>query len=196
MRLENGNSMYVRLVPRTEHVLTLKDWNWHLDSSSAGGNLLTSPLLDPVSGFGGNGAKINFTMGGNGPRFGGNGPRPNTPKGGKGDEASTEKTGKGERPDPPRGGKGKGFDAEGALLFFGTGGGCVQDGPLKDMKLHIGPFGKMAPNNVRCLTRSLNPRVVEMTAQKSQFATILSAKNFGDFMYRVSGVPPDLHTLG
>jgi tyrosinase len=34
------------------------DWNWHLDTPERGGSLSKSPLFDPISGFGGNGKKI------------------------------------------------------------------------------------------------------------------------------------------
>ncbi|KAF2666287.1 Di-copper centre-containing protein [Microthyrium microscopicum] len=33
-------------------------WNWHLDTTPAGGSWLQSPIFDPISGFGGNGAVV------------------------------------------------------------------------------------------------------------------------------------------
>jgi tyrosinase len=36
-------------------------WDWHLDTPEAGGGWLKSPVFDPVSGFGGNGAARNAT---------------------------------------------------------------------------------------------------------------------------------------
>jgi tyrosinase len=35
------------------------DWNWFLDMPDGGGSFLQSPIFDPVSGFGGNGQKVN-----------------------------------------------------------------------------------------------------------------------------------------
>jgi hypothetical protein len=93
-----------------------------------------------------------------------------------------------------------------APIFMGTGGGCVSEGPFKDMKLHIGPFGIMKENNTRCLKRSFNAALVNSAATKEVFDKILGSKNFGEFRKKIempafgTGVakfgPNDFHSLG
>lgn len=36
-------------------------WDWHQDTAEAGGDWLQSPLFDPVSGYGGNGQRLNVS---------------------------------------------------------------------------------------------------------------------------------------
>jgi hypothetical protein len=95
----------------------------------------------------------------------------------------------------------------GAGLFMGaTGGGCVESGPFKDVKLHIGPLGIMKANNTRCLKRSINPALANSGASKEVFQKILGSKNFGELRQNVE-VPSfggsgsvkfgaDFHSLG
>ncbi|KAF2669144.1 Di-copper centre-containing protein [Microthyrium microscopicum] len=107
-------------------------WDWYLDTPAAGGSWLKSPLFDPESGFGGNGAKL------------------------KAGESGL-----------------KGFGAG-----FGTGGGCVVDGPFKDMKLHIGPGAVMKMGSERCLTRSFNIEAGEAAGSKEVVKDALASKDF------------------
>jgi hypothetical protein len=94
----------------------------------------------------------------------------------------------------------------GAMFMGGSGGGCIEGGPFKDMKLHIGPFGIMKENNTRCLRRSFNAVMANSAASKQVFDKILSSKNFGEFRQHIE-VPsfggtgaartgPDFHSLG
>ncbi|KAF2672518.1 Di-copper centre-containing protein, partial [Microthyrium microscopicum] len=64
----------------------------------------------------------------------------------------------------------------------GTGGGCIQDGIFKDVKLWIGPVGQMIPNNPRCLTRNFLPWVVEQHNATDTLRKALKARDFREFM--------------
>jgi hypothetical protein len=67
-----------------------------------------------------------------------------------------------------------------------TGGGCVTDGPFKDTKFRIGPFGQMKKDRTHCLTRDINPEVVEKFGGISKVRKIVNAKNFKEFMDQIS----------
>jgi tyrosinase len=81
----------------------------------------------------------------------------------------------------------------------GTGGGCVETGPFKDIKLRIGPMGKMDPSNVRCLRRNFNPRLGEQVT-KVAMKKLMESKTFGDLRmsiempFSTTGAP--FHTVG
>lgn len=106
---------------------------------------MTSPIFDPVSGFGGNGAKIPAT------------------------------------------------DKSSPYSHSPNGGGCITDGPLKNLTLRIGPYGKMVAGKPRCLRRDLNPLAVEGSATKKTLSTILNAKTYSKFSSSLSGA---LHNVG
>jgi hypothetical protein len=74
---------------------------------------------------------------------------------------------------------------------FTVGGGCIQDGPFKDMVLRIGPMGQMEGATSRCLRRDLNPMVVNMGATKKNYARVLSSKTFSEFGVWIEA--PDFH---
>jgi len=147
-----------------EYLLTLVDWDWSLDTPEAGGSWINSPVFDPVAGFGGNGAKFNGT----------------------GNPRSPEATN--EAPKEGKTGSGSLFDIFGSLfgpnsmdMMRGTGGWCLLNGPFKDIKLHIGPFGQMKPGTKeRCLTRNFNSAAGER-ATKDVMKRLLATKTFGEF---------------
>jgi tyrosinase len=93
-------------------------WNWSEDVITDT-SIFSSPVFDPVTGFGGNGPFVK---------------NPNT---------TTISV-------PGR-----------------TGGGCVKDGPFKDLVLNLGPLKNIA-KNPHCLTRDFSPLVTsrELTAAK------------------------------
>jgi tyrosinase len=151
------------------------DWDYHLDSQEAGGDLLKSPILDPISGFGGNGAqteiKIPFTVTILNDMIEGL----------------------------------KGLQVPDSIISFlrsmvqgvkipdsiTFGGGCLQDGPFKDMILHIGPMGQMVDAKPRCLSRNLNPMIINMGATKKNYARVLKSKTFQEFGFWIES--PDFH---
>lgn len=87
-------------------------------------------------------------------------------------------------------------------LPAGTGGGCVQSGPFKDMKVNLGPVALDVPGgevvsakdplayNPRCLRRDLsdivNQRYANATAVVSN---IIQPKNVYDFQMQMQGIP-------
>jgi hypothetical protein len=167
---------------------------------------MKSPLFDNESGFGGNGAKVEnpfadllnmLNM-------------PKMPKMSNMDEhshthsqPSSDAGPKGPPGRPPTGGM---PFRGGAMFMGGSGGGCVEGGPFKDMKLHIGPFGIMKENNTRCLRRSFNAALANSAASKQVLDKILGSKNFGEFRQHIevpsfggagaARIGPDFHSLG
>jgi tyrosinase len=132
----------------------LVDWDWHLDAPDRGGSWLKSPLFDPITGFGSNGVKTNAS-------------RPKPPKLPAGFA--------------PLEGVPFGFDGPFPPMSAGTGGGCLLDGPFKNITLTIGPMGRMTANNTRCLKRDLNPTVAEAGATRANLKTLLHKKTFNEF---------------
>ncbi|KAF2666152.1 Di-copper centre-containing protein [Microthyrium microscopicum] len=86
-----------------------------------------------------------------------------------------------------------GFGGFGGFGFGGTGGGCITDGPFVNRTLRIGPQGKMAVNNTRCLRRDFNPNVVDQTANKKVLGPLLNSKTYAQFC-QVIGM--QLHNVG
>jgi len=127
-------------------------WDWHLDTPEAGGSWNSSPIFDPISGFGGNGARVNMSS--------------MMPPGiDQGILATLARL-------IP------GFDMQ---MAMGTGGGCVLDGPFKNRTLVIGPMGQMTPNNTRCLTRSMNDKMAHESASSKSIRKLLGAKTMTEF---------------
>jgi tyrosinase len=127
-------------------------WDWHRDTPEAGSEWLQSPVFDPVSGYGGNGKRVNVSM---------------TPPGMNSTAfAALAKI-------IP------GLDAP--MTMGGLGGGCVLDGPFQNQTLSIGPMGQMTANNTRCLTRNINPLQAQTSANSKSMRKVLSAKNMVEF---------------
>jgi tyrosinase len=181
-----GKEVYlVSVIPPSLYRLTKSrtDWNWYLDTKEGGGSFLESPLFDPISGFGGNGRKIGVTPN----------PQQSAPKSAQPDHGHADSV------------------TESLLSGFSTGGGCLLNGPFVNRTLRIGPYARMSPNNIRCLTRNFNAKIAEVSASKKTLSRILSAKTFAEFSDRISHAPPfpehvtmndlfnlpgDLHTIG
>jgi tyrosinase len=130
------------------------DWDQFLDSPDGGGSFDTSPIFDPEHGFGGNGRMLmkNESL-------------PGAPPFASITIADLEKW-------IP------GFEAP---IFGLNGGGCVSNGPFKDMKVSIGPMGQMTTNNTRCLTRNFFPTMAHMAASKQSYSAVLKAEDFTMF---------------
>src|ERR1700761_2607811 len=167
--------------------------DWSLEAPEAGGAWLSSPVFDTEAGFGGNGAKV----------------AADGLSSGKGFPAGLP---------PFLQGKGGNFPGKGGQLpdiaaifgnadpiaietaMGGTGGGCVMAGPFKDIKLHIGPMGKMDPKNIRCLRRNFNPRLGEQVTKEAMRA-LINNTSFGNLRmsiempFTMSGGAP-FHTVG
>jgi hypothetical protein len=60
-------------------------------------------------------------------------------------------------------------------------GGCIQDGPFKNLTIRIGPFGRMVPDNNRCLRRKFNVRLAHEVAGKRSMTAVLNSKDFTQF---------------
>jgi tyrosinase len=137
-----------------------------------------SPVFDVETGFGGNGASVPgadippFLTSGKGMPFG----------------------------EPPTMFGGDGHNPIAEAVAGGTGGGCLMSGPFKDVKLRIGPMGKMDPSNVRCLRRNFHPKLGEQVT-KAAMRSLMDSKVFGNLRmsieapFSISGAAP-FHTVG
>ncbi|KAF8253345.1 Di-copper centre-containing protein [Wilcoxina mikolae CBS 423.85] len=67
-----------------------------------------------------------------------------------------------------------------------TGGGCVKDGPFKDLVLNLGPL-KNITKNPHCLTRDISPLVTNRVLTAPKVALALSKPDFAHFDIQVQG---------
>jgi hypothetical protein len=210
-----GTALYALSI-RSSRLTETRDWDWHLDTKQAGGDWIKSPLFDNQSGFGGNGAKVESPFMPKNANHGQSRPDkspsvPNSPS----HDLSNGFTG-GFLKDilgsllkdfsgGPQKASPSGIPFPGDMFMGGSGGGCVEAGPFKDMKLHIGPFGMMKENNIRCLKRSFNAALANSAASQQVLDKILSSKDFGEFRQQIevpsfgrtgAGVGMDFHSLG
>ncbi|KAE8331017.1 hypothetical protein BDV39DRAFT_212441 [Aspergillus sergii] len=86
----------------------------------------------------------------------------------------------------------------------GTGGGCVESGPFKDLQLHMGPFnsslaqsyGSLPVNawdyNPRCLYRSLNQALLAALNNQTRIDQMQASTNIRDWLAIMSPSNPDL----
>lgn len=61
-----------------------------------------------------------------------------------------------------------------------TGGGCVTNGPFKDLELHLGPRRNIERNN-QCLTRDFSPFVAITYLSSAGVTDVLEQRDFGWF---------------
>ncbi|EPS29664.1 hypothetical protein PDE_04614 [Penicillium oxalicum 114-2] len=93
-------------------------------------------------------------------------------------------------------------DISGGGLTFsrGSGGGCVQHGPFKDMIINLGPFPRSllslsqipAPRfdyNPRCLNRSLNNFISSQFTSDLHVSRLLATTNIADFQMTMDHWP-------
>lgn len=86
----------------------------------------------------------------------------------------------------------------------GTGGGCVETGPFKNMQLHLGPFDVTEAYhslradafryNPRCFTRSLNSNLASMFTNETCVDRLLASTDIVDFQ-RTINLNPSLTGL-
>lgn len=69
-----------------------------------------------------------------------------------------------------------------------TGGGCVANGPFKNMTVNMGPNDSLA-GNPRCLTRDFSPYFAERYLGVNQTRLTLAQPDFGSFNRVVEGGP-------
>ncbi|GMG02831.1 unnamed protein product [Aspergillus oryzae] len=86
----------------------------------------------------------------------------------------------------------------------GTGGGCVESGPFKDLQVHLGPFnsslaqsyGSLPVNawnyNPRCLYRSLNQALLVALNNQARIDQMQTSTNIRDWLAIMSPSNPDL----
>ena len=75
-----------------------------------------------------------------------------------------------------------------------TGGGCVLDGPFKDMVVNMGP-GPDTNGNPRCLTRDFSPYVAASWSGVNMTNLSMKQKDFGWFN-RISNGLSNINDLG
>lgn len=69
-----------------------------------------------------------------------------------------------------------------------TGGGCIQDGPFKNMTIRLGPSSDIR-GNPRCLSRDFSPYFAGRYAGKNVTDYVLTQTSFGWFARKVEGGP-------
>ncbi|KAG6850331.1 hypothetical protein H0H93_014604 [Arthromyces matolae] len=69
-----------------------------------------------------------------------------------------------------------------------TGGGCVTDGPFKDMVIRLGPLGSL-DGNPRCLTRDFSPYFAGRYLGANATAQAMNQSDYGWFDKVIEGGP-------
>lgn len=72
-----------------------------------------------------------------------------------------------------------------------TGGGCVQDGPFKDVKIRLGPWNDTG-NNERCLNRDFAPAFAEGLPAVAEITRFMTSDSLANV---TAGIAP-LHVVG
>ncbi|KAF2400179.1 Di-copper centre-containing protein [Trichodelitschia bisporula] len=132
-------------------------WDWNIDTKDHNATLKASPVFDPVIGFGGDGVRVARNV--------------SVPA----------------APPPPKNpmldwltANIPGFEMP--MFDPAMMGGCVQDGPFKNITLHVGPMGRMISGEKgRCLTRGFNQFIMDSAASKENIRKVLASKDFGEF---------------
>jgi tyrosinase len=156
-------------------------WDYTLDTPEKGGHFTSSPIFDPVYGFGGGGKAS--------PSAVPSPPRPVTPPpaaaaSAAGNSSSSAAKGaaapKGTAPKntAPKGQPRQG--PSGGCGFGGVCGSCVEDGPFAKYKIYIGP-GNSTKSNPRCLTRNLNPQAAEAGASPKAIERLMTRDKYEQF---------------
>ncbi|KAF2867040.1 hypothetical protein BDV95DRAFT_631483 [Massariosphaeria phaeospora] len=94
-----------------------------------------------------------------------------------------------------------GFKAPYDKIPADVGGGCVTDGPFKNMTISLGPLGTVLPDvpknpradgfgaNPRCLRRDVNKYAAAMTTANYTYALITEASSVDQFQKNMLGMP-------
>lgn len=67
-----------------------------------------------------------------------------------------------------------------------TGGGCVKDGPFRNMTVHLGPFASLARTD-QCLKRDLAPEYAATYLARNKLDLVLAQKDYGWFARTLEG---------
>ncbi len=151
-------------IPKSRHILTRgRYWDWSLDLPPKG-NWLDSPLFDPVTGFGGNGKFVEIPQDFVYYGF---------------DMTPLSLTGEG--PVTEARGNDLVLSILPVLTEVRTGGGCVPNGPFKDLKIRMGPFNS-TEGNERCLNRDFAPSFVEGLGLPGLLDTVTAAGSYMELL--------------
>lgn len=140
-------------------------WDWTLD---ADGVWAESPVFSPIDGFGGNGM-FHISLPSPLPRL-----------------LTAEYQG----PYVPC--EDQPFEA--FCIPNGTGGGCVPDGPFRNLTLHLGP-GQNVHRNDHCLRRNFHLQSIQYWFSASEVAQTLEEDSYVRFWRRLEGLF-EVHRIG
>ena len=70
--------------------------------------------------------------------------------------------------------------------FGGTGGGCIQDGPFKNLVIHLG-YENDASYHERCLSRNLRAQLAAVYLTPEKQAEVLALPDFESFAVMLEG---------
>jgi tyrosinase len=180
-------------------------WDYTLDTPEKGGRFNSSPIFDPVYGFGG---------GGKGPV--GAAPIAALPSASTQASAPAQSSAPAQASATPKGGaapktgapKGpaKGPGGMSGMCGFGSVcGACVTDGPFAQYKIYIGP-GNSTKSNPRCLTRNINAQAAESGASQKGIEKLMAKSTYEQFQtldtspgerpFSGGGFTPGIHSVG
>jgi tyrosinase len=142
-------------------------WDYTLDSPEKGGHFNSSPIFDPVYGFGGGGKGSPSSV----PTP----PRPVAPPPVAANSSTSAAKGA-----PPKGQPKGAGGMSGMCGFGGVCGSCVTDGPFAKYKVYIGP-GNSTKSNPRCLVRNLNAQAAEAGSSPSAIERLMSREKYEQF---------------
>jgi tyrosinase len=138
-----------------------------------------SPIFDPKTGFGGNGAYVPFNE--TQSRFGaGLFPGFTIPSNATGSNSTAPFSGFPAGSTPPFGGGAGGPPPGGlpAFNFTSTGGGCILSGPFANLTTHMGPSSRVTLNP-RCVTRDFSQASFNTSGSRASVDNVLAQTYFG-----------------
>lgn len=178
-------------------------WDYTLDTPEKGGHFATSPIFDPVYGFGGGGKRTAPS------------PVVTVPAAAQPKSMSSPTTvpaPKGDIPGPIAAnssvpglpGMVVGCTSMSMNLACGS---CVTDGPFAKYPVYLGPGNDTAKANTRCLNRNINAASAERGAASKAIARLMEKSTFEQFQtldtsggtfapFNWSEFTPGVHSIG